>query len=346
MITPPYLKKGDKVAIVAPAKKIAPERIENAITILSSWGLQVSTGRHVLGSFNYFSGTDEERTADFQEALDNENIRALFCARGGYGTIRIIDQLNFDRFRNNPKWIIGYSDITVLHSHVNQVLKTETVHAPMPLDYPVNDTENNPGLQSLKKALFGEDLAFTDDEGDILNRAGDAMAPLTGGNISVLLSLLGSKSDVDTKDKILFIEDIGESMYHLDRMMQTLKRAGKLSGLKGLIVGNLTNFTDNNNQYAFNKSPKEIIKEAVEVYDYPVCFNFKAGHEKNSVSLIMGRQIQMNVNQHQSYISFINRQFDTGKNKLVKRILGSAFSILLLFAVIYLVYYLAVKFLT
>jgi len=345
MITPPYLKKGDKVAIVAPAKKIAAERIENAIKILTSWGLEVSTGRHVLGSFNYFSGTDEERAADFQEALDDENIRAIFCARGGYGTIRIIDQLNFERFRNNPKWIIGYSDITVIHSHVNNLLETETIHAPMPLDYPVDKTEDNPGLQSLKKALFGEELAFTDDEGDALNLDGDAVAPLTGGNISVLLSLLGSKSDVNTKDKILFLEDIGESMYHLDRMMQTLKRAGKLSGLKGLIVGHLTNFTDNKNQYAFNKSAKEIIKDAVEDYDYPVCFNFKAGHEKDSMSLIMGRQIQMNVNQHQSYISFINRQFRAGKNKLIKRILGSAFSIFLLFAAIYLLYFLAVKYL-
>lgn len=345
MITPPYLKPGDKVAIVAPAKNISAERIDNAIQILTSWGLEVSTGRHVLGSFNYFSGTDEERAADFQEALDDEKIRAVFCARGGYGTVRIIDQLNFERFRNNPKWIIGYSDITVLHSHVNHLLETETIHAPMPLDYPVDNRENNPGLQSLKQALFGEDLAFADDDGEALNRDGDAVATLTGGNISVLLSLLGSESEMDTKDKILFIEDIGESMYHLDRMMQTLKRAGKLSGLKGLIVGHLTNFTDNNNQYAFNKSAKEIIKEAVEEYDYPVCFNFKAGHEKDSVSLIMGRQIQINVNQYQSHISFINQQLRAGKNKLIKRILGSAFSIFLLFAVIYLIYFLAVKYL-
>jgi len=343
MITPPYLKTGDKVAIVAPAKKIPAERIENAVQILSGWGLEVSTGKHVLGSYNYFSGTDEQRASDMQESLDDESVKAIFCARGGYGTVRIIDRLDFSRFKESPKWIIGYSDITVLHSHINVALQIETLHAPMPLDYPTEAQEKNPGLLSLKKALFGEPL-FYELKQEELNKNGDAQGFLSGGNLSVIMSLLGSESEPDFQDKILFIEDVGESMYQLDRMMSTLKRTGKLARLKGLIVGHLTDFKDNKNTYAFNKTPEEIISEAVGDYEYPVCFGFPAGHEKNSVSLIMGRQVYLNATSDKSFVEFAEQNTQKMNKGIFKRILISAISITALFLVLYFLYSFIINF--
>lgn len=340
---PPYLKKGDRVAIVAPAKKIAAERINNAVEILSGWGLEVITGKHILGAYNYFSGTDEQRTADMQEALDDHSVKAIFCARGGYGTVKIIDHLNFERFKAHPKWIIGYSDITVLHSHINKVLDTETIHAPMPLDYPAEDLEQHPGLMTLKKALFGEQLSYS-IANHKLNRLGHTQAELSGGNISVINSLQGSISETDTHGQILFIEDVGESLYHLDRMMTALKRAGKLASLKGLIVGNLTGFKDNDNSYAFNKSPEQIITEAVAEYNYPVCFGFPAGHEKESVSMIMGREVLLNVDSTQAHVLFVHGRKKTRRGDLIKNILISAASIIILFVVIYAIYYFAINY--
>ncbi len=343
MITPPYLKTGDKVAIVAPAKKIPAERIENAVQILTGWGLEVSTGKHVLSSYNYFSGTDEQRATDMQEALDDESVKAIFCARGGYGTVRIIDRLNFNRFKESPKWIIGYSDITVLHSHINETLQIETLHAPMPLDYPTEKQDRNPGLLSLKKALFGEPL-FYEIKQDELNKKGDAQGFLTGGNLSVIMSLLGSKSEPGFQNKILFIEDVGESMYQLDRMMMTLKRAGKLEKLKGLIVGHLTDFKDNQNTYAFNKTPEQIISDAVGEYEYPVCFGFPAGHDKNSVSLIMGRQVYLNATADKSFVEFAEQNTQKMKKGVFKRILISAISITALFLALYFLYAFIINF--
>ena len=341
-IIPPYLKKGDKVAIVAPAKKIAAERIDNAVKIFTGWGLEVITGKHVLGSHNYFSGTEQQRTTDMQEVLDDDSVKAVFCARGGYGVVKIIDNLNFDRFKATPKWVIGYSDISVLHSHIYKVLETETIHAPMPLDYPTENQDKYPGLYTLKKALFGEQLSYV-VENHKYNKQGHCQAELSGGNISVIHSIQGSISETDTEGKILFIEDVGESMYHLDRMMTSLKRAGKLASLKGLIVGNLTNFKDNRDSFAFNKTPEQIISEAVADYNYPVCFGFPAGHEKNSVTLIMGREVLFNADSSATNILFVHGKEKTRKKDLFKNILISALSVIALFIVVYLIYYFTIN---
>lgn len=344
MITPPYLKQGDRVVIVAPAKKISPERVDNAIKILTSWGLEVIQGKNLLGDYNYFSGTDETRRTDFQEALDNDQAKAIFCARGGYGSVRILDDLDFTGFLKKTKWIIGYSDITVFHNHINQVLQVETLHAPMPLDYAVNQPEDM-SLQSVKNALFGEkvDMQFPWHSS---NRKGSVQAPVIGGNLSVIMSLLGSVSELDFENKVLFIEEIGESLYRIDRMMVTLKRAGKLDKLKGLIVGHLTNISDNKDTYAYGKTAEDIIREAVADYKFPVCFNFPAGHDKNSISIIHGRTIQLNVADDASYFSMMSKEEGNKMDLPIQRILYSSFSIVALFVVIYLVYYLIINFLS
>jgi muramoyltetrapeptide carboxypeptidase len=291
MITPQYLNKGDKIAIVSPARKISPAEIETAINIFTSWGLEVVQGDHLYASYNQFAGSDEERLADFQQMLDDDSIRAIICSRGGYGTVRIIDKLDFTRFRQSPGWIIGYSDFTVLHSHIHEHCGVETLHAVMPVNFK-DKCDGNPSVITLKKALFGIDLSYR-VPGDQLNRKGSCKGPLVGGNLSILYSLTNTSSDIKTNGKILFLEDVDEYLYHIDRMMMNLRRSGKLEGLAGLIVGSMNKMHDNNEP--FNMTANEIIAEAVKDYPYPVCYNFPAGHIDDNRALILGREAVLDV---------------------------------------------------
>ena len=296
LIHPPFLKKGDKIAIVASARKISMQELQPAIDIFKSWGLEVVLSKNLLGSDNQYSGTDAERTEDLQEAFDDSVIKAIVSARGGYGTIRIVDKINFTKFRLQPKWIIGYSDITVLHSHIHN-FGIETLHATMPINFSVN-TE---AVETMRKTLFGEKLKY-EIEKHSLNREGFAEAQLVGGNLSLLYALTGSNSSLHTKGKILFIEDLDEYLYHLDRMMVSLKRSGKLSDLAGLVVGGMTDMKDN--QIPFGKTAEEIIMDAVKEYNYPVCFNFPAGHIDKNLAVVLGRTIRLIVGEKDTTVSF------------------------------------------
>ena len=288
-IIPPYLQKGDTVAIVASARKISLEELQPAIDIINSWGLKVVLPKNVFCIDNQFAGTDDERAADMQWALDEENVKAVICARGGYGTVRIIDKLDFTNFIKHPKWIVGYSDITALHQHINQNFSIASLHATMPINFPKNEE----ATQSLLKALFGERLTYTVPS-HVLNRTGEASGELIGGNLSLIYALCGSKSDIDTKGKILFIEDLDEYLYHIDRMMMNLKRSGKLQYLTGLIVGGMSDMKDNT--VPFGKTAEEIILDAVKEYNFPVCFDFPAGHIDRNLAIYFNKNTTLSIN--------------------------------------------------
>lgn len=289
MSSPSFLKKGDKVALVATARKISHEEISFALKVIDSWGLKVAPGKNIFKTHHQFAGTDERRTEDFQQMLNDEKIKAVFCARGGYGTVRIIDEINFNEFRKNPKWIVGYSDITVLHSHLLSNHKIPTIHGTMPINFSKNTKE---GLESLRKALFGEPLEYSIAPHK-LNRKGMAEGIVVGGNLSILNTLVGTKSDIDTTNKILFIEDLDEYLYHIDRIMMQMKRSGKLRNLRGLIVGGMTKMRDN--EIPFGKTAEEIIFEKVADYKYPVCFGFPAGHFDDNRALYLGKKAKLTV---------------------------------------------------
>ena len=289
MKRPPFLAKGDKIGIVATARKISAEEISFAVKKFEEWGLTVVYGKNLFNVKNQFSGTDEERVSDLQEMLDDDSVRAVISARGGYGTIRIIDRLDFSKFLNSPKWIIGYSDITVLHLHIHQNFAVETIHATMPISFGADEES----VETLRRALFGELNKYTFPGSNGLARKGTCEGQLSGGNLSLIYALNNSKSDLDTKGKILFLEDLDEYLYHLDRMMVNLKRGGKLSGLAGLVVGGLTEMKDN--PVPFGKTPEEIIMDSVKEYSYPVCFDFPAGHGKKNFSFFSGRRCRLEV---------------------------------------------------
>lgn len=293
MITPQYLKKGDRIAIVSPARKISPAEVGTAIRIFQSWGLEVVLGDHLYSSYNQFAGSDEQRQFDFQQMLDDSSVRAIICSRGGYGTVRIIDRLDFTKFLRNPKWIVGYSDVTVLHSHIHRHFGVETLHAIMPVNFR-EKCDGSPSLNSLKKALFGKELVYR-FPAEQYSRKGSCRGQLVGGNLSILYSLTNTRSDISTNGKILFLEDLDEYLYHIDRMMMNLRRSGKLEGLAGLIIGGMTKMHDN--EVPYDKTANEIIAEAVEDYPYPVCYNFPAGHLDDNRALILGREVTLDVNE-------------------------------------------------
>ena len=288
MTTPPYLKKGDTIGIVAPARKISKEEIQFAVDTFAKWGLKVILGENLLGDENQYSGSDEQRADDLQKMLDDNSIHAIISARGGYGTLRIIDKLDFKKFQEKPRWIIGYSDITVLHSHIHQNFEIETLHATMPINF----SKDEESVETLRKNLFGEEIIYKINSHP-LNRKGNAEGELVGGNLSLLYAMKGSKSGISTSGKILFIEDLDEYLYHIDRMIISLKRSGKLSHLAGLIVGGMTDMRDN--QIPFGKTAEQIIFDAVKEFDYPVCFGFPAGHAQKNLALPLGRRAKLKV---------------------------------------------------
>lgn len=296
-IAPPFLKKGDKIAITCPAKKL-PGPIDSAIKLLERWGLEVVLGETVTASHHQYAGTDELRRNDLQKFLDDPSIKAIVAARGGYGTIRIIDDLDFNFFKKHPKWVIGFSDITILHSHIFETCHIQTIHGQMPLNVPDG---TKPSLESLRKALFGEPLEY-ELKGHSLNKPGKATAALIGGNLTLLVMMNNSISDIDFTDKILFIEDIGEYMYSIDRMLWNLKRAGKLARLKGLIIGGFTDLKDND--IPFGSSIEEMVLEHVKDYNFPVCFGFPAGHLDDNHALILGKYVSLKVDLDNVQLTF------------------------------------------
>ncbi len=300
MIRPSYLKKGDHVGIVAPAGIVKNTEIEPAIGILKEWGLQPVKGKHLFEMHGFFAGTDYQRLEDFQQMLDNPDIRAIFCARGGYGIIRIIEKLNFSNFLKSPKWIIGYSDITIFHVYLNNYLKCESLHAIMPKNFQ-KAHDDGLSLPTLKNALFGEKLKYNMEK-HALDKPGKATGKLMGGNLSLICSLQGTPLEINTKNKILFIEEIDEYIYHIDRMMMNLKLSGKLNNLKGLIIGGMTKIKHTTPDYG--KSAYEVISDIIADGDYPVAFGFQAGHIIPNHTLCMGRNIKMEVSDQGTLIHF------------------------------------------
>ena len=305
LTTPPYLQKGDTIAIVAPAGilKNREQTILKAKELAESWGLYVVLGNNVFNQNNHFAGTDAERAADFQVALDNINIKAIWAARGGYGSVRILERLDFSKFSEFPKWIVGYSDITAVHNHVHN-LGAETMHAMMPTNLEEEPEELIETITSFKKALFGEALSYTvsSSKDNRVISSETINGPLVGGNLAILASMLGSESQLNTADKILFIEEIGEYKYHIDRMLRSLKRAGYFDKCKGLIVGDMSNIKKNTT--AWGSSIEQLILEVVAEFDFPVLFNFPAGHETDNRALILGKTITMNIKSTTSEVIF------------------------------------------
>lgn len=289
LIPPPFLKLGYCIGIVAPARKITAEELTPAISQLQDWRLDVKLGKHIYSADNQFAGTDEERAADMQQMLDDDEVKAIIAARGGYGSVRIIDKLDFSRFKQNPKWIAGFSDVTVFHNHIQTHWGIQTLHSTMSINFS-KDTEST---ELLRKALFGE-LKEYFIHGHPLNRQGHGEGMLCGGNLSLLYALAGTPSDIDTSGKILFLEDLDEYLYHIDRMMMQLKRSGKLANLKGLIIGSFSDMKDNT--ISFGKTAEQIILDAVKEYNYPVCFGFPAGHGVKNFPLYLGRSYELSVN--------------------------------------------------
>jgi muramoyltetrapeptide carboxypeptidase len=304
LIKPEYLKKGDTVAIVAPSGVLKNYNgyILKAKELLKSWELEVVIGENVFNDNGHFAGTDNQRSADFQLALDDKAIKAIWCARGGYGAMRVIDNLNFEKYKENPKWIIGYSDITAIHNDLHNN-KSESIHGIMCKSLEKIDVDNNESISLLKKTLFGEKLSYT-IEGNNYNIEGNSNGQLIGGNLTLLHCLLGSESSIDTDGKILFIEDLGEYLYHIDRMLISLKRAGYFDNCKGLIVGDFTDMRKNTTP--FGRNLKELILDIVKEYDFPVSFGFPAGHGEKNYPMILGREIDFEVSKQQSTINFSN----------------------------------------
>jgi len=304
LIKPEYLKKGDTVAIVAPSGVLKNYNgyILKAKELLKSWELEVVIGENVFNDNGHFAGTDNQRSADFQLALDDKAIKAIWCARGGYGAMRVIDNLNFEKYKENPKWIIGYSDITAIHNDLHNN-KSESIHGIMCKSLEKIDVDNNESISLLKKTLFGEKLSYT-IEGNNYNIEGNSNGQLIGGNLTLLHCLLGSESSIDTDGKILFIEDLGEYLYHIDRMLISLKRAGYFDNCKGLIVGDFTDMRKNTTP--FGRNLKELILDIVKEYDFPVSFGFPAGHGEKNYPMILGREINFEVSKQQSTINFSN----------------------------------------
>lgn len=298
MIQPAYLKKGDKIAIVCPAKKL-PKRIDSAITILEKWGLNVVLGDSVYAEHHQFAGDDQLRAKDLQRFLDDVSIHAIIAGRGGYGCIRIIDELDFTAFKKQPKWLIGFSDVTVFLSHLIAQLNIQCMHAQMPYTF---DDATPESLESLRKALFGEDLNYNYTSA-FKNKIGNADGLLIGGNLSLLTMVQGSVSEMDYDNKILFLEEIGEHEYAIDRMMRMLKRSGKLSKLHGLIIGAFNGIETES--IPFGQTPEELILDLIKEYDYPVCFNFPTGHIDNNLTMILGKKISLNIKEHQVTLNYL-----------------------------------------
>lgn len=298
MKIPAYLQKGDQVGILCTARSFSAEEAKPAIELLESWGLKPVLGKTIGINTHQLGGTDQQRAEDLQQMIDNPEIKAIWIARGGYGTVRIIDKIDFSGFIQNPKWIIGFSDITVLHSHIHN-LGVATLHAIMPFSVPKASEE---AKETLRKALFGATYSFQ-IEPDSYNRNGNTVGQLVGGNLSIIYSLLGSKSSIDTSGKILYLEDLDEYLYHIDRMFYNLKRNGYFNHLNGLIIGGMTDMHDNSIPFGFDV--KQIITDLVKEYNFPVCFEFPAGHLSDNRALKLGTKISLEVHKKETIVKYL-----------------------------------------
>ena len=296
---PPFLQKGNTIGLVATAKKITIEEVQLAIQLFESWGLKVKIGKSLSLDDNQFAGSDQERTSDFQNMMDDDDVHAIMCARGGYGTVRMIDELNFTKYLKKPKWICGYSDITVLHCHLNFTLGIQSIHSTMPINFSSNTVE---ALESLKSALFGELLTYHIPSHS-LNILGNTESIVTGGNLSVIYSLAGTTSLFTNTNHILFLEDLDEYLYHIDRMMMNLKRGGKLKKLSGIIVGAFSDMKDN--QIPFGKDAFGIVADYANTLKIPVCFDFPCGHIQDNRTLFFGKKVRLSVEQNSVELTFI-----------------------------------------
>lgn len=294
---PPYLKKGDTVGILATARKVDMAPLEPAIKLLKSWGLNVVIGKTIGLDNNQLAGADWQRATDFQQMLDNPSIKAIWSAKGGYGTVRMIDRIDFTKFKKHPKWIIGFSDVTVLHSHINN-LDIATLHSIACISV-ANATPE--AIESFRKGIFGGKLEYT-IPAHAFNKTGKAQGELVGGNLSVLYSIMGSVSEADYKGKIIFIEDLDEYLYHIDRMMMNLDRNNYFKNVKGIIIGGMTKMRDND--IPWGHDALEIIQDITKEYKIPICFNFPAGHIKDNRALVLGKQITMDVTADGTKITF------------------------------------------
>lgn len=298
MISPSALKKGDTLAIISTARKISKEELAPSIKAFENWGLHVVFGSNLFKEQYQFAGNEAQRLSDLQWAIDNPEINAIMCARGGYGTTRFVDQVNLDALTKNPKWICGFSDVTALIGCINRS-GVEALHSTMPIFFSGKTSKKS--IESLRKVLFGEKITYT-SEAHSFNIPGTSEGEVVGGNLSILNNCIGTLSDVDWDGKILFMEDLDEYIYHIDRMMVHLDRCGKLKNLAGLIVGSMSSMHDNN--IPFGKTAEEIILEHCSKYDYPICFGFPVGHEMENYAMICGRNAHLEISDSFTTLAF------------------------------------------
>ena len=298
MRRPNNLEKGDLIYIVSPAKSIDPESIYFAKKLIESWGFIAECGTNTLGEYNYFSGNDIDRATDFQLAIDHKEAKAILCARGGYGCVRIMDKLNWSNFEKSPKWLIGFSDITVMH-HRAQRLSVMSMHATMPLNFQMNSSE---ALETFRAALIGESFSIQAPPSSF-NKIGSARGRLLGGNLSIVYSLLGTADAYDFKDSVLFIEDLSEQLYHIDRMLFALKKAGVFDEIKALVIGGMTDLKDTSP--SFGMTYEEVILEKVKESSIPICFNFPIGHIDDNRAMIIGETVELEVGPHGASLCYV-----------------------------------------
>ncbi len=299
-IMPPFLREGDEIAIVSPAWAIDEDKINKAVAFLEGWGLKVNTGRNLLKRWGPYAGTDEERISDLQTMIDNPRIKAIFCSRGGYGSLRIIGRTDFSSLRKNPKWLIGFSDITVIHMWLNEIYGLVSIHGEMPLNYS-DRGKTDETFSSLHNALFGGSLTIRWKGNS--HRFREVTGEVTGGNLSLIYSLLGTKAEPVTRGRILFIEEVGEYLYHLDRMMMSLKLAGKIRRIACLMVGGLNKMEET--KIPWGKAPEEIILDSVSQFGFPVIFGFPAGHIPDNRAFYIGKEAKITSDGESIIITFI-----------------------------------------
>ena len=302
LIQPPYLKAGDTVAIVAPSGILKDRKhgVDESVALLKSWGLHVIIGDNVFNDNNHFAGTDDERASDLQKAMDDPTVSAIWCARGGYGTVRVLDKLDYSKFKKHPKWVIGYSDITALHNQLNNE-GFESIHGIMCLSLTDELEEIKEPVETFKNAIFKGPTNY-EIEGSSYNKEGNSTGQLVGGNLTLLHTMLGSETSIDVSGKILFIEEIGEYKYHIDRMLQSLKRAGYFENCNGVIVGGMSKMRKNTTLWG--TSIEQLILDALSEYDFPIAFNVPAGHETDNRALVLGRTIDLKVKKDGTSIVF------------------------------------------
>ncbi|MGQ2983525.1 S66 peptidase family protein [Flavobacterium sp.] len=294
---PPYLKKGDTIGILATARKVDMAPLDAGIKLMEKWGLHVVIGKTIGLDNDQLAGADWQRATDLQQMMDNPAIKAIWCAKGGYGTVRLIERLDFTNFKKKPKWFIGFSDATVLHSHINN-FDIATLHGMVAISVGRATPE---AIESFRKALFGEKLSYT-LPAHKFNKPGKVTGELVGGNLSVLYSIIGSPSEADPKGKIIFIEDLDEYLYHIDRMMMNLKRNDYFKNVKGIIIGGMTKMRDND--IPWGHDALEIIQDITKEYNIPICFNFPAGHIQDNRALVFGKQVTLDVSATGTIIIF------------------------------------------